>query len=194
MTDAELEGIAAQAFNMARQEMEQRGTFSCLIASWHEGEGLHRMKKIEALLIEKLGEGWLNSGQAKDHAFAVIRTCTDMMPPPAIVFATVVNQFESSDKFMSLPEEEQKRIASPKSHVDHWSLVKRGLLSVHDALFCCAQTKERVCIYTRAFGRGYEDAFPLVKTHDQKHWDGRLKMYGNATTTARMSLIDWKIL
>ena len=66
MTDQILEGIAAQAFNMARLELERR-KFNFLLASYHESDGkkLYRMSKIEAFIVQQLGEGWLNEAMVE---------------------------------------------------------------------------------------------------------------------------------
>ncbi len=82
MTDQEMLGLAAQALNMAKRDLEA-GNFNFLLAGYFEGEALHRMKKVEELILKHLGENWLNSGQTKDVGFGVMRTAVDLMPPHA---------------------------------------------------------------------------------------------------------------
>ena len=93
MTDPELEGIAAQAFNMARLDIERAKGFSLFFASYHEGEGLHRMDSVAEVIKEKLGEDWLNNGAKKDRAFGILRLAVDAMPPDAVDIGSVVNWF-----------------------------------------------------------------------------------------------------
>lgn len=171
MTDAELQGIAAQAFNMARLDME-RGPFGCLLACCHRS-GLFRMTTLESVLEQKLGKGWLNSGRGKDLAFGLIREATSLMPPDAIVIATVINKFEATEKFWELPLEEQFSLRN-SSHNDHHKAVAQGLFDIHDALMCCVQTAQRVCLYTRRFDQDKAETTYM----DQSEFGGRLKMYG----------------
>ena len=71
ITDAQMEGLAAQAANLAKKDMEQKeGGFHFLLASYHDvDKQLHRMTKIEDLMVEKLGEEWLNHGQRQCALF-----------------------------------------------------------------------------------------------------------------------------
>ena len=50
MTDPELQGIAAQAHNMAKRDL-QLGQFNFLVAAYCAGERLHRMRQVEALIV-----------------------------------------------------------------------------------------------------------------------------------------------
>jgi hypothetical protein len=43
MTDAELKGLALQALNMAKRDLERNNRLGCFLASHHAGEGIHRM-------------------------------------------------------------------------------------------------------------------------------------------------------
>lgn len=176
MTDAELQGLTAQAFNMAKREMEQHKRFNFLFACHHASEGgLNRMRKVEELIIERLGEGWLNSGRAKDAGFGVLRAATDRMPPDAVVFATISNKFEPTEKLRALPIDQQRTLLTLKSANEYHKLAKRGLFTIHDALVCTAQTPERVCIYTQKL-KG--DDRPETHLFDQANFGGRMKMFG----------------
>jgi hypothetical protein len=179
MTDPALEGIAAQAFNMAKLDLE-RGSFNFLLASYYAGEGLHRMRQIEALIISRLGENWLNSGQTKDIGFQMLRMACDALPPEAFVFATVINKFEPTAKLRALPPEEYRKLINAKSHEEHHAAVKQGLLAVHDALACTAQTSERVCLYTQTYypKRIEPIGRPDVQFFNQSEFAGRMKMFG----------------
>lgn len=179
ITDEQLHGIAAQAFNLARKDLE-RGQFNCLVAAYHEGDvpPLHRMAKVERKIIEKLGEDWLNSGRTKDIGFGVLRQCIDLLPPDAIALCTVVNFFRATDKLKTLPEAEQEELMTG-SHDSHHEAVKLGLLSVADALWVVAQTPERVCFYLQTLdARGRPKEQPEVSFCPQDGFDGRLKMFG----------------
>jgi hypothetical protein len=179
MTDPELQGIAAQALNMAKRDME-RGSLHFLVAVYHAGEGLFRMSKVETLITERLGQGWLNSGHLKDVGFETLRMCVDAMKPEAFVFAHATNVFTPSEKLRALPEEERNRVLNAKSHDEHHEFVRQGLLTIHDALTCSAQTAERVCMYTQKFDPTIKQFIgpPIAQFTDQAHFSGRLKMYG----------------
>src|SRR5215831_1034941 len=69
MTDTELQGIALQALNLAKRDIEQKGTLSGLLAVSYPGEGLKRMTGVEEIIVEKLGEDWLSSSAKKNVAF-----------------------------------------------------------------------------------------------------------------------------
>lgn len=178
MTDPELQGIAAQAFNMARTQIEFKGDFNFLLASYYAGEGLRRMTKIEKFIPQTLGEDWLNNGRKKDAAFDILRLALRLHPSDAIVFATGANIFTTTAKFDTLPKEEQEKLLKA-GHDKHHAAVKSGYLKLDDALACVAQTPERVCSYTRILGDPDEKARALI--FNQSEFDGRLKLYGEPT-------------
>jgi hypothetical protein len=171
MTDELLKGLAAQAFNIAKKDME-RGVFTALIASYFEGEGLRRMKVVEKRIAATLGEDWLNSGHKKDVAFDCIRFCVDHVPPDVVIIATVINRFTPTAKFHALPVERKKKLAG--SGDECHQAVRDGWLTVCDALNVIAQTPERVCLYLQNLdGSNAEcEFFP------QAQFGGRLKMFG----------------
>lgn len=176
MTDPELEGLAAQAFNMARRDIERRESFGLFFASYFQGEGLRRMKSVADVIVEKLGEDWLNNGAKKDAAFGMLRLAIDTMPPDAVVLGSVVNWFRSTPKLMTLSIEKQKAIVDG-GHDKQWKAVREGYLVVSDALSMVAQTPVRVCTYTRGLPF-QEDEKPVVHFFDQADFGGRLKMFG----------------
>jgi hypothetical protein len=176
MTDAELQGLGAQALNMAKGDME-RGQFNFLFASYHQGEGLHRMKSIEALVVEKLGEEWLNSGRAKDMAFKMLRMATSMLPPDGIVIVTAANRFSPTEKLLALPLAEQEAVVNA-SHHRHHKAVEEGLLTVCDSLHALVQTARRVCQYIQDYEPGALFlSKPETRFYAQADFGGRLKMY-----------------
>jgi hypothetical protein len=179
LSDEELKGIAAQALNMAKRDAE-RGEFNFLLAVYNLGDvpPLMRMSKIEALIIQRLGEDWLNHGRTKDVGFGVLRECIDMKPPDAVVFVTICNGFAPTKKLLALSVAEQKKLVDA-GHNAHHQAVKDGLLTVSDVLVAIAQTPERVCQYhqkldehKRLTGQPEADCSP------QENFDGRLKMFG----------------
>lgn len=177
LSDAVLQGLAAQALNLAKRDFEQ-GKFNFLLASYHESDGprLHRMQKIEALIVERLGEDWLNNGRKKDIGFDMLRTATHILPPDAIVFVTAANRFESTAKLNALPD--AQRIAMLNTNHDrHLQMVKEGLLEIHDGFSAIVQTPTRVCSYFQDFDRGEPVGKPITMFIPQADFDGRLKMY-----------------
>lgn len=180
LTDPELQGIAAQSLNMALKSMDD-GDFNFLIASYHIGDTppLHRMKKIEKTIIERLGENWLNSGRAKDTGFQVIRMCVEILPPDAIAFVTICNRFKTTPKFDALTPEQQQDLANA-THDRHHQAVKSGLLTLNDALTAVVQTPDRVCQYIQDFELGKTAGRPDVLFTPQEDFDGRLKMFGSS--------------
>lgn len=178
MTDAELQGFANQALNMARRDLrDPKVEFNFLLGLWFDnGEGFYRAKRIEALVIEKLGKEWLSSGAAKDFGFDLIRLSVKTMPPEAIVFVTATNQFIPTKKLLARPEEEQRALAN-SSHDRHHEGVKQGLYEILDGLTAVAQTPERVCMCSVIVGR--TDIPPDIRLIEQDDFGGRLKMYGD---------------
>lgn len=176
LTDKELEGMGAQAFNLARRDMEQK-EFSFLLASYHDGEGLHRMTKIEALINDRLGKDWLNHGQAKDIGFGLIRKAIDLLPPEALVFACVINNFQPTAKFDALSREEQVKFTKRGHDAPHQG-VKDGYLTICDALMACVQTAARVCMYKQNMERGRPIGKPEATFLEPAQFGGRMKMYG----------------
>jgi hypothetical protein len=183
LTDAELQGLAAQALNLARRDYERKN-FNFLLASYHQGTALHRMTKVEALIIEKLGEDWLNSGRKKDIGMGLMALATHYKPPDAIMFVTAANMFRQTAKFDKLSRAEQDKIIQA-GHDRHHEGVKQGLFELVDSMVSVAQTPERVCNYMLEMKR---DAVPVVHFFDQSEFDGRLKMYGRDINKLRREL------
>lgn len=178
MTDAELQGVAAQALNLAKRDMQQN-KFNFLLASYHVGDvpPLHRMQKVEALIIEKLGEDWLNNGKTKDAGFRMLRFCIDVLPPDAVVFVTAANRFQPTAKFETLTEVQRQELLDA-GHDRHNQAAKEGLLELHDCLCAIAQTPTRVCNYMQDFLCGHPVGNPDTSFFPQANFDGRIKMFG----------------
>jgi hypothetical protein len=177
VSDAELLGLAAQAFNMFKRDVE-RGHYNFLLASYHAGQGLHRMKMIEAEVVERLGEDWLNAGRTKDIGFRMLRLATKLLPPDAVIFGSVVNNFHPTAKLGELTLKQRSDLLGGGHDRQH-EAVKEGYLTVCDALGVVAQTPKRVCLYRQDFDRRLEPVGDLETTFwDQDGFDGRLKMYG----------------
>lgn len=174
--DKILEGMTAQAFNMARKDMEQGGGFSFLLA-FHLGE-LRRMPELEGLIAHTFGVDWLNNPRAKDRAFEGLAKLVTVAQPPAVVTACIVNQFNPTDKLLALEYAEQRRMLNA-GHDRHHEMVREGWLRCADALWAMAQSRERIChkmqeIHPRTFqfiGKA-EGGFS-----DAKDFDGRMKLY-----------------
>ena len=180
MTDQELEGIAAQALNLARIDLERKKELGLFIASYHRGEGLHRMSRIEALLIERLGKHWLDSGARKEVGFKMLQIAFSHLISDAIVFVTPANMFRPTDKMNALPIEEQERLAShPDGHEGHHRAVKDGYFILVDCLSAVAQTRERVCSRIQPVVNGKFLDAPETRVFSQENFGGRLKMFGN---------------
>ena len=179
MTDAELQGIAAQSLNMAKRDLA-RGRFNFLLAAYNlcDTPPLHRMDKIEALVIERLGENWLNSGRTKNIGFQTLRIAVDLLPPDAVVIVTMCNGFSLTAKFWELTPAQQRELHNA-THDRHHEAVKEGLMDVCDVLLATVQTPERVCMYQQNLDRrGEFTGRPETKCFPQEGFDGRLKMYG----------------
>jgi hypothetical protein len=182
MTDAQLQGLGAQACNMAKLDLE-RGTFNFLLASYHEADDrqLHRMTKIEELILQRLGEDWLNSGRKKDMGFGLLRTCVTVLPPDAMIFASVTNQFGPTEKFDELTPTEQHELLH-SAHDRHHEAVAEGLLYVRDVLTVIVQTPERVCMYLQPIEHGQPVGQGKCEFFDQEGFGGRMKMFGEDKT------------
>jgi hypothetical protein len=177
VTDAELQGIALQALNIAKTEFEHTGSFGGLLASYHHGSGLHRMTEVEAMIRERLGHDWLDNGHKKDAAFSVLRWICRVAPPEAMVFATAINAFLPTEKLIQMGPEAIRKVLN-EGHKRHHQAVQEGLLSLQDAFLAVAQTAERICFYTQTCERGRFLGQPDVHFVDQDQFDGRLKMFG----------------
>jgi hypothetical protein len=179
MTDQELQGLAAQALNMAKRDIE-RGDFNFLFAAYlASGDPpMHRAQKIERLIVQTLGEDWLNHGEKKDIGFGILRTTIDLMPPDAVIIGSVINSFTATEKFKQLPPARQKDLIN-SGHDKHHEAVAAGLLTVCDAVSVVVQTATRVCQYLQIYeGRRRPVGKPEVRFGPQEKFGGRLKMYG----------------
>jgi len=179
LTDSEIEGISAQALNMAKRDIQQV-RFNFLMASYHAGDvpPLHRMTKVEAEIVSHLGEDWLNSGRAKDIGFYILRMAVDAMPPDAVVFCTAGNAFKPTSKLEAMPEAAVRELLD-QGHDGQHQAVKEGLLILTDVLMAVTQTPERVCNYVQEFdGRHRPLGPPRATFLPQKCFYGRLKMFG----------------
>jgi hypothetical protein len=186
LSDAELQGIAAQVFNMAKRDLE-RDDFNFLVAAYHRESlpPLYRMRQVEALVVARLGEDWLNHGETKDIGFSVLRIAVAVAPPDAVAVVSVVNWFALTPKFQELTPAAQEALLNG-GHDKHHRAVEEGTMSVCDALSAVVQTPQRVCTYTDTIGRKGPRRSPQVLFSPQSELDGRLKLYGsleNAFTT-----------
>jgi len=177
LTDAQLEGLAAQALNLAKRDKE-RGQFICLLASYDQQEGLHRMSKVEKIIADKLGENWLNNGRAKDLAFDLLRRAVQAMPPDAVIFVTAANMFKATAKMETLSIDEQRRRIE-RGHDAHHQMAAEGYFEIIDCLIAVAQTPARICHRLQAIPpRGHQPPPPETTFFNQEEFDGRLKFYG----------------
>jgi hypothetical protein len=175
VTDEILQGLAAQGLNLMRRDIA-RGGFNFLLASYTEGGQLHRMKKVEDLIIEKLGKPWLNYGRTKDLGFGILAYVAAIAPPDAIVICTPINWFKATAKLRALPPDEVERMMR-STHDEHHKAAKKGYLQIVDALCASAQNERRVCNYIEAVRAGTP---PECHFFDQQAFEGRLKMYGRS--------------
>lgn len=183
ITDPELKGLGAQALNLVKRDLEQ-GTFNFLLAAYHIGERLYRLKKVEALIIERLGEDWLNSGSKKDIGFHILRMAVQVAPPDAAVFATVANAFTPTERFLALPVSQRHELLDA-GYDRHHRAVAEGFLTVGDALCAIVQTPERVCQYTQDLQGGQPKGKPRSLILPQANFSGRLKMFGTEDAISR---------
>lgn len=179
MTDQELEGVARQALNMARTEAELRGEMGALFATYFDGEGIHRMRRVEEIIEQKLGRGWLNDGDKKEAAFGVLRKATQLflLPPDAFVIVTPTNMFRPTEKLKAMGMEKQKELSARGNNYHH-QMVRDGLMALVDSFTAVVQTQERVCIANQEVSRGRAVGQPHTYCIPQKDFGGRLKMWG----------------
>lgn len=178
MTDPQLIGLARQALNMMKTAME-RGHRGILLANYYEGEGVHRMDRVEKILADLLGEDWLDHGGKKDAAFMVLRKATEVFPqkPDAIIIVTASNMFKPTEKMQALPLEKQKKLIN-QGHDRHHKLAAEGYLKLIDSFTALVQTPERACISTQEVDGQFFVGQPDTRCLNQAEFGGRLKMFG----------------
>lgn len=60
MTDKQLQGLAMQALNLAKQDRQYKRWRGFLLATYHEGGQLYRMRRVERTINKLAGDDWLN--------------------------------------------------------------------------------------------------------------------------------------
>ena len=175
MTDQELEGFAAQAFNLARTEWKQKNKFNFLLAGSYDGY-LCRFRTLETLIIEKCGEDWLNSSAKKHAVSQIIRMGTKLLAPPGLCIVAIADRWKTTKAFDAVPKSEQKKILEGPCEARH-AATALGLLEAEEVLIAVAQTPQRVCFYTRQLSE-LETTKPDVQTGDMATFDGTMKLYG----------------
>lgn len=173
MTDNLLKGLAHQGANMAKTDLRYRHQINGVLAFYLEGEGLHRMRKLELEIEGKFGRGWLDSGKAKDIVSGLLCLATKACSPDAIVIVTGADKFEPTAAFDALTEDEQERVFRSQHPRD-----MPQYFEPHDALVSVAQSPERVCVFTQRLRGDLLIGEPEVRFFPQAAFDGRLKIYG----------------
>jgi hypothetical protein len=183
LTDQLLKGLAAQVANMAKTELRYRHELNGILASYHEGEGLHRMRKIELMVQGVAGKDWLNHDHAKDMLFAVLRVANlrhaaGVTMPDALVIATAGDAYLTNDAYAALSDAER---AALEDLLDRGETHRRDHPKYFDTWECLSvvsQSADRVCIYHQKFERGLLIGEPKIDFFDQSQFSGRLKLYG----------------
>ena len=192
MTDQELLGVARQALNIAKTEYELAGwPAGIVLISWHAGEGVHRMRRIERMLQEKLGERWLSSGPRKAAGFQAIRFAVQLTAPDALAIVTATNMFKPTQKLRAMPPGEQRRLLVASGHDAHRRMAAQGLLTIVDSMTAAAQTAERVCISIQEIDHGEFAGQPETQFFAQNEFEGRLKMYGEMDADDRKEFAEY---
>jgi hypothetical protein len=173
VTDELLKGLAHQGANMAKTDLRYRHQINGVIAFYCEGAGLHRMRKVELEIEAKFGRDWLNSGQAKDTAYGVLRLAVKAQPPDAIVIVNAADKFETTTVFDALSNGEKERVFRSQHPRD-----LPQYFQPHDALVSVAQSPERVCVFSQRLRGDLLIGEPEVRFFPQSAFDGRLKIYG----------------
>jgi hypothetical protein len=181
-----LKGLAMQALNMAKTECEQKRFMGLFLATYHEGEQLHRMARLEAMIAKMLGADWLNDGGKKDAAFSLLCEACKAVPPDAIVCVMASNMFRETPKMEALPEE-RRRTMLDRGHDYHHQLVKEGMLEIVDSMTSLAQSREDVVLFAQEVddGRFIGQAECKIECK-QAQFDGRLKLYKDEPMSPEM--------
>jgi hypothetical protein len=189
MTDELLKGMCAQVANMAKTELRYRHELNGILACYHEGEGLHRMRDMERLLVELAGKAWANSGRAKDAIVATLCLGTKSVrvaQPDAIVICTAGDKYYPTPAFDALPPDEKDRIfeaTHPRNMPQYFE--------PRDVLMVLAQSSERVCIYAQRIQMPGELLLgePEIIVTPQAAFNGRLKIYGVEPTAEALEYL-----
>ncbi len=187
ISEAELKGLAVQALNMATRDLEQGISFNFMVAVYDAGMNppLHRARYVEKLVVDVLGETWMNGDVTKDCGFAVLRTAVTLLPPDAVVIVSGGNGFKVTAKFRSELSPEQQQELFNASHARHHEAVKEGYLSVNDILVASAQTPALAGQWWRGVegGRVVGELEGFITS--QECLQGRLKMFGELDPLAK---------
>jgi hypothetical protein len=174
MTDEKLKFLAKQCAAMAKTELRTKGEINCILVSYHQDCGLHRMRKVEKLIVELAGEGWLNSPARKERAFGILCAANALspVPPEAMVIVTVADQWVGNEAFAALPPEEQQRIYEENPR-------NRLYFAPRDVVIATAQTPERLCMYWQRLQGTLLIGEPHADFFNQAEFSGNLKVYGD---------------
>jgi hypothetical protein len=129
---------------------------------------------LEQSIRDEAGDNWLNSWRAKDLVFGTLACGAAMMPPAAIIFASIINDWRSQPAFNELPEEKRVQIlneAAPRKYPSYFV--------AQDALMSIGQSPERVCLLRqRLEPDGSLSGEPDITFIAQADFSGRGKLFG----------------
>jgi hypothetical protein len=172
MTDELLQDLTIQVAEMAKSDLQNLGRVHGVLAISVKDEPLRRLTAFEKTIEERAGAGWLNSGQAKELVFSTLAFGAAMMPPDAILFASVINDWVGQPALLALPTERQKEIVrDPRKYPQYFV--------AHDALMSIGQSPERVCLFRQRLDENHRLVDePRIDFIPQAEFDGRGKMFG----------------
>src|SRR5262249_32212795 len=161
MTDAKLQGYAAQALSLLKTDFDLGRSEPFLFAYvLDDNSRLRRVRNLEATMVQRAGRDWLDHRDKKAQVYGFLRLCTSLAQPEAVITANFIKMFLPTEKLRPLGQEVLMKPVTAPSHHDHYRAVAEGLLAVHEALMALAQTKDRVCVYTHQCEKGQFDGKP----------------------------------
>jgi len=171
---AELRRQAVLTLTRARESMEQIGAFD-LSFGYITRDGLFRFLKLP----EQVREG-MNSGEAKDKIFALMRMYVEAVGALGSLFAGEMFLGKTTPAARGLSREELNRLCVEPRFEEG---VRRGLIKRTEAIHVVIQTPEFMIHFIQEFERDYKlrvVTFGPVDEHEmpQDQFQGREKMFG----------------
>ena len=165
VSDELLRGLAVQAFNMAKRDVE-RDCFNFLVASYTRAKASTAWQWWNAKSSKGSAKTGSTTAARRQSASRSLVSASTSHRPNAVIIGTAINRFKATAKLRARPVTDRRR-CSTRNHDRHHEAVAEGLLEVCNALFVSVQTPEKMLLYTQDFNRGGARGAPDVQLSAQ---------------------------